>query len=214
MSSIPSDLELCQACAASYGPGTPYFQPPGFTDRLFLTETADYATLIPEGTYNAPGWVGDFLALGVREHPTTSAAGLSFIHADFYEAALRLLPAVQAVAARKPIALGGHSRGAALAAMLAALLIQQNIIPVKLALYAPPRVGAADFIALVTSALGVVPAYKFGDDPVPEVPFTLEPDFPYEQFSLTKIGAALPIAIECHKITNYVAGVQALGIST
>lgn len=206
----PTDLDLVLACAASYGPGAPYFQPEGFTDRLFLTETADCAILVPEGTYGAPGWLGDFLALGVREHPTASVAGLSFLHADFYEAALRLLPAVQEVAARKPIALGGHSRGAALAAMLAALLIQLGIIPVRLALFAPPLVGAVDFVTLVLNALKTVPAYKYGDDPVPEVPFPLPPKFPYVQFPLTKIGAPMPVAIDCHHIQNYVAGVEAL----
>ena len=121
---IPSDFELVQACSASYQPGTPYFQPEGFADRLFLTETADYAILAIEGTVDLPMWTGDFLALGVAEHPTTSGNGLPFLHADFYEASLRLLPAVQAVVQRKPVGLTGHSRGAGITAPLAALLIQ------------------------------------------------------------------------------------------
>ena len=44
----------------------------------------------------------------------------------------------------------------------------------------------------------------------PEVPFTL-PDFPYAQVPLTKIGEAMPNAIDCHHVSNYVAGVRALG---
>lgn len=204
---LPTDFEMVQAAAASYVRGAaPYFQPAGFVDRLFLVDTPACAIFSTEGTVNFPGWEGDFLALGVREHPTASGPGLSFLHADFYEAALRLFPAVQAVAKTKPVAIGGHSRGAGISAPLAALLIQAGIVPVKVALFAPPRAGAQDLVDLVRNACPTS-AYKFGDDPVPEVPFTL-PDFPYAQFPLIKIGKPLPIALDCHAIVNYVSGVR------
>jgi hypothetical protein len=59
-------------------------------------------------------------------------------------------------------------------------------------------------------ALSPVPvaAYRFGNDPVTEVPLTL-PDFPYAQFPLIAIGAPCAIPTECHHIDHYVSGVAA-----
>lgn len=210
MIALPTDVELVDLAAAAYAPSAqPFLQPAGFADRLFRTERDDGLVIfVPEGTYNAPGWLGDFLALGTRDVQTKNHPTLGFVHLDFYEAALRLLAPIEAEARTKPVAIGGHSRGAALAAMLAGLLIDDGLAPVKVGLFAPPRAGGDLFVRIVTS----IPfsAFKFGDDPVTEVPFTL-PDFPFAQVPLTKIGQALPDAIDCHHVANYVAGVHARG---
>lgn len=205
---LPSDSELVNAAAATYEPGaTPFLQNPGFPDRLFRAERADgLVTFAVEGTYDLAGWIGDFLALGTKDQPTKNHPTLGFVHLDFYEAALRLLAPIEAEARQRPVAICGHSRGAALAAMLAGLLIDDGLPPVKIGLFAPPRAGGALFVKIVTS----IPcsAYRFGNDPVPEVPFTL-PDFPYAQVPLIQVGQVFPDAIQCHHIANYVAGVHA-----
>lgn len=207
-----SDVELVNAADVTYLPGAvPFLQNPGFPDRLFKTVRPDGLVIFAiEGTYDFGGWVADFLALGVRDQETMNHPTLGFIHLDFYEAALRLYAPIASAASQGPIAVTGHSRGAALAAALSGLLIDNGLPPVKTGLFAPPRVGADPFVKIVTSAPFC--AYKFGDDPVPEVPFTLMPDFPYAQVPLTKIGAALPNAIDCHHISNYVAGVTAAAL--
>ena len=207
---IPTDFELVQAAAAcypAYGAAAPFFQPAGFTDRLFRSPCPSLPGLTifaVEGTASPAGWLGDFLALGADAQETANHPSLGFVHADFYVAAQRLLEPIVEAAKAGPIALAGHSRGAALAAMLAGLLIDSGQIPVKVGLFAPPRVGAQRLL----DALSPVPvvAYRFGNDPVTEVPLTL-PDFPYAQFPLIEIGTPCLISVACHHITNYVSGV-------
>ena len=209
----PTDSELVDLAAATYLPGAaPFLQNSGFADRLFRTIRADGLTIFAvEGTYNVPGWIADFMALGVRDHQTKNHPTLGFVHLDFYTAALRLLPPVEAAVRAGPVAITGHSRGAALAAMLCGLLIDDGLAPIKMGLFAPPRAGGPLFVRVVTS----IPfcAYKFGDDPVPEVPPTLLPDFPYAQVPLTKVGDPSPNAIDCHHIGHYVAAVHSLTAS-
>jgi Lipase (class 3) len=205
---LPTDAELVQCAAATYVPGAvPFLENPGFADRLFMTRRADGLTIFSvEGTYNAPLWIGDFLALDTEDQETKNHPTLGMVHADFYQAALRLLAPIETATRQGPVAVCGHSRGAALAAMICGLLLDDGYPVVKMGLFAPPRAGGALFVKIVTS----VPfcAYRFGDDPVTEVPFTL-PDFPYAQVPLTAIGRPMIPAIECHHIANYVAGVQA-----
>ena len=204
MIALPTDFELVQAAAAAYAPGAvPFLQNPGFADRLFMTQRKDgLITFTVEGTYDPAGWLGDFLALDVQDQETKNHPTLGFVHADFYQAALRLLAPVEVAARQGPVAVGGHSRGAAVAAMLCGLLIDDGYAPVKMGLFAPPRAGGALFVKVITS----IPfcAYRYGDDPVTEVPFTLA-DFPYAQVPLTAIGSPMIPPVPCHRITNYVA---------
>jgi hypothetical protein len=92
-----------------------------------------------------------------------------------------------------------------LAAMLAALLTDNGLAPLKIGLFAPPRAGGAAFVKVVTS----IPfcAYRYGNDPVTDVPLAL-PDFPYVQVPLVAVGTPCSIAAECHHIQNYVAAVH------
>lgn len=207
MIALPSDAELVRAAAATYAPGgVPFVENPGFPDRVFRTVLPTGLALFSiEGTFNLPGWIGDFLALGADDHQGVNHPTLGFVHADFYVAALRLLPAIADAARKGPFAVGGHSRGAALAAIIGGLLIDDGLAPVKIGLFAPPRAGGAAFVEIVTS----VPfcAYRFGNDPVTEVPFTAPPRFPYAQVPLIPIGRPMFPSEACHHIENYAAGV-------
>ena len=203
---LPTDVELVQLCAQTYIPGAvPFLQNPGFADRLFMTRRPDGLTIFAiEGTYDAPLWIGDLLAIPTEDQATQNHPTLGFVHADFYQAALRIMAPVATAGRQGPIAVTGHSRGAAVAAMLCGLLIDDGLAPVKMGLFAPPRAGASLFVKVVTS----IPfcAYRYGDDPVTEVPFTLA-DFPYAQVPLTAIGSPMIPPVLCHRITNYVAAV-------
>jgi len=204
---LPTDAQLVDAAAATYTATLPWLQ--FAEDRLFRSQLPSGVMVFSfEGTYNAPGWVGDFLALGVRDHETTNHPTLGFVHLDFYQSALQFIAPLAAAAKEGPIALGGHSRGAILALMAAGLLIDGGAPVIKIGAFAPPRGGGPTFIKIVTSISFC--AYKFGDDPVPEVPFTLMPAFPYEQVPLSKIGEPLTNALDCHHIANYVSGVHAM----
>jgi len=208
---LPTDAEMVNIAAATYTTAAaPFLDHDGTPDRVFLTTRAEGLLEIAiEGTYNLPGWASDFLALGVRDHEVKNHPTLGFIHFGFYESAIRLLPRMELVAKGKPFSIQGHSRGASLAFMLSGLMIDDGMAPIKVGGFAPARAGGALFVKIATSAPFC--AYKFGDDPVPEVPFTLWPDFPYAQVPLNKIGKPMPIAIDCHNIANYVGGVTALG---
>ena len=208
----PTDAAMVDLAAGTYPPGAvPFLQPAGFTDRLFRTVQDDGLTIFAvEGTYDPAGWLGDFLALDVQDQETENHPTLGFVHADFYRAALRLLAPIEQAARSGPVAVCGHSRGAALAAMLAGLMIDDGLAPVKVSLFAPPRVGNALFVKVLTSIN--YSAFRYGNDPVTEVPLTLA-DFPYAQVPLTIIGAPLPDPIKCHAIANYVTAVHSLATS-
>ena len=105
-----------------------------------------------------------------------------------------------------PYALAGHSLGAAMALLLGGLLINRGRPPMKIGAFAPPRVGGDQFV----KAVGKVPvsAYIYGNDLVPDVPFTILPAFPYEQVRLIQVGQPRADRLSCHAIANYVAAVK------
>lgn len=210
--SPPTDHELVLLAAATYAkdddgvPVKPFYQPNGFLERLFRTKLPSGVVVhMIEGTYNLPGWLGDILAFGAEDHPTAGHAGLGFLHADFYRAALRLYPVVATDAKQGPMVVGGHSRGAGIAAILSGLLIDAGLNLVKTALFAPPLAGGQTLVDVVSSRPFC--AYRVGNDPIPDYPKPKPPAFPYVQFPLTVVGAPCLIPVECHHAHNYVANV-------
>jgi hypothetical protein len=208
---IPTDVELVDYAAATYAPGgTPFINDLGSSVCVYLSTRPDGLNIIAiEGTHNVYGWVLDFLATRMTDQEGVNHPTLGFVHSGFYLAARSMIDRLDAVAAKGPYAICGHSLGAALALLLGGMLIDDGVPPVKIGAFAPPRVGGSQFVKVVTS----VPfcAYAFGDDPVPNIPFTIPPDFPYEQVPITDIGAPMPNRFDCHSIVNYVSGVTALG---
>ena len=206
---VPSDTELVDAAAETNDPAaTPLIADLGSAVRVFLTTRADGLNIIAiEGTHNLPGWALDFCALGIKDHPGINHSSLGFIHSGFYASAMVVLPRVALAAARGPYALAGHSLGAALALLLGGLLIDDNMPPVKIGAFAPPRVGSDKFVRIVSTVPHCV--YAYGNDPVPRVPFRIMPLWPYQQLPLTQIGQPEADEFACHNIKNYVTGVHA-----
>ena len=204
---ILSDSELVDAAARTYSQGAkPFIDDLGSSIRLFLTTRADGLNVVSvEGTHDALGWLIDFLAVPADEHDGVDHPALGLIHAGFYVAAQAVIDRVDEVAA-KPYALAGHSLGAAMALLLGGLLINRGRPPMKIGAFAPPRVGGDQFV----KAVGKVPvsAYIYGNDLVPDVPFTILPAFPYEQVRLIQVGQPRADRLSCHAIANYVAAVK------
>ena len=204
---LPTDAELVACAAQAYNAdAVPFINDLGSSIRLFLTTREDGLNIISiEGTHDPIGWLIDFLAIAAPDQEGVNHPSLGFIHAGFYTAAQAVIDRVTAVAGKGPIALAGHSLGAAMALLLGGLLIDRALSPVKIGAFAPPRVGQGQFVKIV----GTVPvsAYIFGNDIVPDVPFTILPAFPYEQVKLIQVGQPRADRLSCHAVANYVAAV-------
>lgn len=205
-----SDHDLVMAAAATYDPaGKPIFVGIDGAMRVFLSVVDGLNVVAIEGTKNAPGWAVDFVAIPEELRGTVSHPTLQWMHAGFYAAAIDALPTVREIAQKGPFALAGHSLGAAEAGAIGALLVLEGLKPVKIGMFAPPRVAGDKYVSVVSSVPNC--AYRYADDPVPMVPFTLR-NFPYRQVALDQIGRG-SFAREIldpfvyHHIENYTADV-------
>ena len=206
-----TDIELVDAAAATYvAAAEPFARDPLSATRVLLTDRADGLLVFAfEGTENPQGWALDFDATHVWNHPTRKHATLGYIHAGFYLIAAQILSPVVAEIRKtnRPFALSGHSLGAALALLIGGLLIDRGLVPVTIGAFAPPRVGYNKFVRAVSSV--PIRAFRYGNDPVPEVPFHIPFFFPYQQVPLVAFGKAADDPFTCHHIQNYVSAVRA-----
>ena len=207
MLALPTDSELVDAAAGTYRVGVePFISDLNQAIRVFKTVRDDGLIIIAiEGTHNAAGWLIDFFGASAEDQQGMDHQTLGFLHAGFYASAIAPLARIVIATDDKPYAICGHSLGAIMALMIGGLLIQDGLPPVKIAAFAPPRGGGAQFVKVVTS----VPcsAYQFGNDPVPDIPVVI-PDWPWAQVPLIKIGKPMFYPFSCHAIANYVAGVK------
>lgn len=209
MIALPTDAELVAAAADTYvSRAVPFVSNLGGAGRVFLTTRSDGLRIFAmEGTHDPVGWLLDFFALRAWDHPTVNHKTLGLVHAGFYGLARVLLPKIlEAVGRGGPFALAGHSLGGGLALLIGGLLIDRGYPPAKIGAFAPPRVGGPNFV----SAIANVPfcAYRYGDDPVTQVPFKIPYLFPYSQVPLTCVGTTMIDKFLCHFIGNYVGAVK------
>jgi hypothetical protein len=220
---IPTDVELVDCAAAAYTRNDPIASTSDGAVRAFFSVLpSGVAVVAIEGTHNLPGWLIDFDALSTtdpveRAARALCAAGtvgpavinhpqLGLLHAGFDSGAMAIAPKIALAVAGRPYALTGHSLGAAIALRLSAEFVIDGTPPLATGAYAPPRVGGEKFVKVVMSTLKY--AWKWGDDPVPEVPFTLPPKYDYRQVMLSKTGQFLFDAFHCHAIANYVRAIH------
>lgn len=211
---VPTDEELVLCAAATYDPAAePHFHDVKQAVRVFLKTREDGFNIIAvEGTHDPLGWLVNFIGLSIVDQQGIQG-DLGFVHAGFYAAAVAALPRCILIAHRGPYAICGHSLGAAMALLIGALLIDDGLAPEKIAAFAPPRVGGEQFVKIVNA----VPctAYRYGADPVTEVPVWL-PRFPYRQLSLIQLPGPvigrfdISARVGCHRVENYVSGVKSL----
>jgi hypothetical protein len=146
--------------------------------------------------------------------------GLGYCHDGFQSAALSIWPMVKetlfANGKHAPrITFTGHSLGGAIAVILAALTLRDKLADeVELVTFGCPRVGAQRLALSLFSAKKTL--YRFGIDPVTQVPFTwlfhLPPVVYMHPTTISRIGAPeLPLICN-HAISNYVTELQRLGL--
>jgi hypothetical protein len=115
------------------------------------------------GSDEAEDWVRN-----LRTLPWRSPELKCFCHIGFFKSARAAYPAIlQRVYAAERVIVCGHSKGAAEATILAALLKTAGVNVVKLITFGSPRAG---FSALANRCRFPVERYVNGHDPVPHVP--------------------------------------------
>jgi hypothetical protein len=223
----PSDADLVDAAARTNDPdAVPFIDDVDSAIRVFLTTRDDgFIIVSPQGSHDAIDWALDFCALSIKDHyGRIDHPSLGFVHAGFNLIVDRIYGRILAELERrgKPFAIGAHSLGAAVGALLGARLkVNDGLAPMKIGAFALPRVGGAQFVRVLTSIPLCAPWY--GDDPVPRVPFHWEPLWPYEQVPLDHVGPDatlddnwldnLHVKIQDHHIKNYVSTVHAVQAS-
>jgi len=146
-----------------------YFTPPQ------IGEASGAARAIVEGdavafpgTNNLACWLAD-LDVAVEVVP-----GLGALHAGFWRAFSSIQGALLALP--PPAVTVGHSEGAALAILFAAVLCVAGTPPREVYAFEPPRVSADATLAALFQAHGVqMHLYRNGGDVVPLVPRLLHP---------------------------------------
>lgn len=169
----------------------------------YLTTTADLTLIGFRGSKTPLEWALDFLALLAKDHETTNHETLGEMHLGFLLAAMTLYPQVraavrEAVLAQRKVGLHGHSLGAILALIIGALLISDGLPVDQIVAFAPPRGGGADFVRILANT--AIHAFRFGNDPVPEVvPWLLQPR---ELLGVGTHRAGWEGALSCHHMVG------------
>jgi hypothetical protein len=191
-----NDFKLALCAAAAYDP-----QPIGtIIDWHDLRVVLNNSIISVRGTVptNLANWLRDFNMIPI-------ACDFGYCHAGFLHGAINLFPLVSAVISGEYILLG-HSLGGAVAILLGALLIQAGKPPSRLVTFEAPRVGGSRLAQMYVDR--EVTQYRYGNDPVTEVPFL---PCVYEHLrDFDHIGKAMIDPIQCHFISRTIAELQAL----
>jgi predicted lipase len=118
-------------------------------------------------------WVNDFNAA-----PIAANGFPGTIHSGFLSAYTGLLPSITSAiqhqrvddAATQPVLITGHSKGGAIASLLAWRLRSVENLPVKVVTFAAARTGTSAFATAYAGASIDHTRYEYGDDIVPHMP--------------------------------------------
>lgn len=129
-------------------------------------------------------------------------AHLGTVPRGFVLAAMSLMPLIAPHVAGRQVVVTGHSLGGSVAILVSALLAASGTPPVETVAFEPARTGMAALPVFMASLKGTI--YRFGNDPVPEVP-----PWPYRHpWSVTAIGHPMLDPISCHSMAGVVAWLQ------
>lgn len=204
-----SDLDLARACADTYAPdGVPAWNTEDV--HAFLFQRDGYAIIAFQGSASLKDWFQDFDAAAV--HRRIDHIELGWVHDGFAEDVEEIFEQLVAGLPGDPIAITGHSKGAAealiFAALLHARLPYRNIA--RVSTFGTPRPGALN--GLLDGLAGA--DYRNRHDPVCAVP----PYLPHPR-AMTNIDAApLPDdpwgPLRDHHMVLYIEGVKKLEAET
>ncbi len=202
-----SDLEIAQACAASYllAPTIPQTSP--LMPYVVISTASDGETLLVtnRGSKTWQDWLRDFLfqPIETREHPQ-----LGPCHGGFLSGAESIVDQLDAAIDGRPYICGGHSLGGAEAVGEAALMICRGKPPQAIVTFGAPRFGMARLVEFL--APYPIRQYRRDNDIVPQEPPTVAPllEFLDTRSPLIAIGDALGLPIgQRHSINGYVTDV-------
>lgn len=170
-----TDLELAQACADSYNPDTTWWRM-SYRDELWvaLRQLPGGTAVVFRGSEVARDWLRDFRGLPWI-HPALGPCHGGFLE-DMDDAGAWVATSLP----EGPVAITGHSLGAARALILAGLLTAAGSRRiVRVATFGTPKPGFQQLSDIIMKGGYPVTCYRNGPDPVAEVPFTVAPMFPY-----------------------------------
>jgi hypothetical protein len=118
-------------------------------------------------------WYNDFNAV-----PVVANGFPGTVHGGFLAAFTALLPAIRSAiqqqrvdnAVNQPVLITGHSKGGAIASLLALTLKTVDNLPVKVVTFAAARTGTTAFAAAYSAAAIDHTRYEYGEDIVPHMP--------------------------------------------
>jgi hypothetical protein len=199
------DLSYAILSAATYDP-TPVGVIVDYRDaRAVITPDADALDVAIRGTRPTvlADWVRDVSGWPSYsiQHPR-----LGGCHAGFLGAAVGLWGLLAPLVSGRRVRLTGHSMGGADAVLIAGLMVDDAQPPELLVTWEAPRAGGHMLRAMLAGV--EVRQYKFGNDPVPDVPWA---PLIYEHVRepLIVIGEPMGDPIACHSIARAVAWLQA-----
>ena len=132
--------------------------------RAIVRTTPEGLCIAFPGTNNLASWIADLDAVMIP------VDGIGHVHEGFWNAWLAISAKVLDTIGDQPVTLVGHSLGAAIAIMAAAMLTATGKPPIAVYGFEPPRVSSD---TSVQTLLAGVPLwlYKNGNDLVPDVPW-------------------------------------------
>lgn len=136
-------------------------------DRAVVTRMADRTVVSFTGSNSPEDWISNFKVLGVHaaDHPT-----LGICEDGFLRGASGLWTILAPILGDKPVIVQGHSRGAGMVPIFAAIMVTLGIKPERCVMWeAPWCVGATCKQLLLSAGIDGV-QWWHGDDPVPTVP--------------------------------------------
>ncbi len=184
---------------------SPTFGTASSAARAVASTTEDGLAIGFPGTNDLACWEAD---LDVRLVETRQ---LGVVHRGFWESLQSLWPVLSQ---QTPVVVYGHSEGAALALLYAAMLCVVGKPPRAVFAFEPPKVSTDFVIGTVLARAGVMlQLYRNGNDLVPLVPVSIRGIAEWQHPGpLTRIGKPLlPLPnVQDHLMEHVITGIRAL----
>lgn len=205
-----TDLQLAQAALDAYSKPASLPIPETGTDvRITIVDEAMLVSF--RGSKTLQDWIRDFrfAPIVLRAHPQ-----LGPCHDGFLRGVESVIGPILNATIGKKVYIDGHSLGGALAVGTAALFTLAGRPVETVVTFGAPRFGMAPFVSLLKPV--TVRQYRNGNDPVPDLPLSVAPEFLFldSRDPRIVIGAPCLIDVECHLMANYMAAMTAFVAKT
>ena len=162
-------------------------------DRAVISRMPGWDIVSILGTRNLEGWLSDFhiLKASLHDHPDFGP-----MEAGFADGAEALWTALRPMLGRKPLIVQGHSRGASLKTIIAAMALRDEFTLAHCIGYEEPWTVGTTCRDILLAANIPGDTYWNGNDPVPDAPAEgwLVPNV----WPIARVGQPRIIGVECH----------------